>query len=84
MPDTSQTKIAVLGWFKGLEGEKKTPGRKRKTQLHWSRILREAGNGWSESGTMGHDRDRGRDTIAKNTLGCERGAEVLRWRRRRG
>ena len=25
MADTSQMKITVLGWFKGLEGEKKPP-----------------------------------------------------------
>ena len=42
MPGTSQTKIAVLGWFKGLDGEKKTQGRKRKTHLYWGGILREA------------------------------------------
>ena len=39
--------------YLGLEREKKTPRRKRKTYLYWSRIPREAGKRWSESGTIG-------------------------------
>ena len=67
MPDTRQTKIAVLGWFKGLEGEKITSGRKKKTHIYWYRILREAGKRWSEAGTIRQDRDRWRDMIEKRT-----------------
>ena len=49
----SQIKIVDLGWFKGVRMRKKSQRRKRKTQLYWSRILREAGVRRSEAGTMG-------------------------------
>ena len=61
MPDTYQTKITISGWFKGLEGEKKTTGRKRKPQLYLSRILRETEKKWSEAGTIWQDIDRWRE-----------------------
>ena len=86
MPDTSQMKIAILGWFKGVRRRKETPRRKRKIQLYWSRILREAGVRLSEEGTMGQDRDRWRDMVEEcieHLMLRERAAEVI-WLRRRG
>ena len=79
MPDTRQTKIAVLGWFMGLEGEKKTSWWKRKAQLYWSRIQREADvRWWSEAATMGQGRDRWRDMIEERT------EHLWLWERSRG
>ena len=43
MKDEILTKVAVLGWYKNLEGVSKAPGKKRKTVLFWKRILSEAG-----------------------------------------
>ena len=42
MKDDSLSKVAVLGWYKKLEGVSKSPGKKRKTVLYWKRILSEA------------------------------------------
>ena len=40
MKDESLTKVAVLGWYKKLEGVSKAPVKKRKTVLYWKRMLR--------------------------------------------
>ena len=48
MKDEILTKVAVLGWYKKLEGESKALGKKRKTVLYWKRILSEARIDWTD------------------------------------
>ena len=56
MKDESLTKVAVLGWYKKLEGVSKAPGKKRKTMLYWKRMLSEAGIDWTDVGRLASDR----------------------------
>ena len=56
MKDESLTKVAVLGWYKKLEGVSKAPGKKRKTVLYWKRILSEAEIDWTDVGRLASDR----------------------------
>ena len=56
MKDESLTKVAVLGWYKKLEGVNKAPGKKRKTVLYWKRILSEAGIDWTDVGRLASNR----------------------------
>ena len=56
--DESLTKVAVLGWYKKLEGVSKAPGKKRKTVLFWKRILSEASIDWTDVGRLESDRSR--------------------------
>ena len=54
--DESLTKVAALWWYKKLEGISKPPGKKRKTVLHWKRLLSEAGIDWTDVGRLASDR----------------------------
>ena len=36
------TKAFVLGWYEKLDGKEKMRGRKRKTNLYWKKLIREA------------------------------------------
>ena len=56
MKDESLTKVAVLGWYKKLEGVRKAPENKRKTVLFWKRILSEVGIDWTDVGRLANDR----------------------------
>ena len=38
----------VFGWYRGLEGNDKEKGMKRKTVLYWKRILRDSGVNWAD------------------------------------
>lgn len=38
MDNDRQVKAVVLGWYEGLEGVSKVPGKKRKTVLYWKRL----------------------------------------------
>ena len=58
MKDESLTKMAVLGWYKKLEGVSKAPGKKRKTVLYWKRILSEEGIAWTDVGRLASDKSR--------------------------
>ena len=40
------TKAAVLGWLGELKEWKKAPGKKRKTDLNWKKLVKEVG--WNE------------------------------------
>ena len=55
MKDESLTKVAEHGWYKKLEGASKAPGKKKKTMLHWKRILSEAGIDWTDVGRLESD-----------------------------
>ena len=56
MKDDSLTKVAVLGWYKKLEGVSKASGKKRKTELYWKRIMSEGGMDWTDVGRLAGDR----------------------------
>ena len=43
LEDGSLVKSVTLGWLEELELYPKVPGKKRKTNLYWRKILREAG-----------------------------------------
>ena len=51
------TKVAVFGWYEGLEGTEKMAGKKRKTVLYWKRILRESGTDWTDVERICSDRE---------------------------
>ena len=55
MEDDTLTKVAVLGWYKKLDGVSKALGKKRKTVLYWKRILSEAGMDWMDVGKLAGD-----------------------------
>ena len=50
-------KAMVLGWYEGLEGKDKMRGRKRKTVLHWKKLLNEMGVDWTDVERVCADRD---------------------------
>ena len=50
--DDSLTKVAVVGWYKKLEGVSKAPGKNRKTVLYWKRFMSEVGVDWTDVGML--------------------------------
>ena len=56
MEDDRTVKAAVLGWLEELESTEKLPGRKRKTQLYWKQMLREAQIDTTDIGRLTQDR----------------------------
>ena len=78
MGNGRQTKAVVLGWFEGLEGLDKMPGKKRKTVLYWKGILREAGIDWVDIERLTGDRKGWREMV-KNRMG-----HIDRWESQRG
>ena len=67
MKDESLTRVAVLGWYKKLEGVSKVPGKKRKTMLYWKKILSEAGIDWTDVGRLASNR-RGWKKLVKERM----------------
>ena len=56
MKDESPTKVAVLGWFKKLEGVNKAPLKKEEDCVVLEEDLSEAGIDWTDAGRLAIDR----------------------------
>ena len=65
--DDSLTKLAVLYWYKKLEGVSKAPGKKRNSVLYWKRIMSEAGMNWTDVDMLAGDRS-GRKKLVKERM----------------
>ena len=63
MKDERLVKAAVLGWYEGLQSERKMPGRKRKTVLYWKRMLCEAGCDWTDVERLTNDREEWKKVV---------------------
>ena len=48
MENDRLTKVKVLGWYEGLGRKDKKLGSKRKTVLHWKRMLGECSVDWTD------------------------------------
>lgn len=78
MKDDRQVKCVTLGWMERLEEVDKVPGKKRKTQLYWRKILKEAGIDVSNIAQLTKDR------VGWKAIVKERMEHLEGWERRRG
>lgn len=78
MPNSRMVKIAVLGWYEGLENIPKTAGKKRKTILYWKKVLREADVDWCDVERLVNDREGWKEIISA------RMGHLEEWERQRG
>ena len=78
MENERMTKAAVFGWYEGLEGKEKMPGRKRKTVLYWKKVLRESGIDWTDIERVCKDRVGWKERVQ------ERMRHLDKWERQRG
>jgi len=78
MGNERMTKIMVLGWYEGLEGKAKMPGKKRKTVLYWKKLLNECGVDWTDVERLCGNRDEWKKVVK------ERMNHVDVWERQRG
>ena len=65
MDDERMVKAAVLGWLEDLESLPKLPGKKRKTQLYWKQLLREAQIDPTDIGQLTKDRNEWKTLVSK-------------------
>ena len=78
MGNERMTKAVVLGWYEQLEGRPKMAGRKRKTVLYWKKILKEAGEDWTNVELRTSDRVVWKEVVKK------RMDHLHTWERQRG
>ena len=64
MEEGRTTRVAALGWLEVLEEGEKTKGRKRKTVRYWRKLIKEAGEDWTEIGSLAADRGRWMELVS--------------------